>query len=154
MVHSHIIPHATPSYPPRRYVHHHRRCFLPPADLLSLPLLPFVILSQPPQRGLVRTHPYTSGKLISGLRRVRSPAPRINPLCRPIRRSLLLRSRRNRPPSLPVCLSVFLLSVSSTLFRPSLTPAVIAQLPLLRGCSFAQGEWLSDPTAPTSFSTL
>lgn len=75
MVHNHIIllPGVPWSSPPR-YVHHRcrrrrrRRCFLPSFLLPAFPLRPFS------SRGLVRTHPYTSRKLISGLRRVRSRA--------------------------------------------------------------------------------
>lgn len=68
MVHNHIIPRRSlvvatqvrppPPLPPQ----------LPSFLLPAFPLRPFS------SRGLVRTHPYTSRKLISGLRRVRSRA--------------------------------------------------------------------------------
>lgn len=53
----------------------------------SPPLLPSTFVRFPlvsPQHGLVSTHPYTSRKLISGLRRVRSRALRINSSCAPL----------------------------------------------------------------------
>lgn len=78
-----VRPHHPPSSPTRPVVTQVRPPSPPPLPLPSScqpsTFVRFPLVS--PQHGLVSTHPYTSRKLISGLRRVRSRALRINSSC-------------------------------------------------------------------------